>query len=93
MDEVIRRFLVFGKVQGVYFRHSTRLEARRLALRGIARNLPDGTVEVLAQGRGAAVEELRVWLRQGPAQARVDEVRESTPPGDSTPLPEGFVIL
>ena len=59
MDPVIRRFLVFGKVQGVYFRHSTRLEARRLLIRGIARNLPDGSVEVLAQGGTAAVEELR----------------------------------
>ena len=93
MDEVIRRFLVFGKVQGVYFRHSTRFEARRLALRGIARNLPDGTVEVLAQGTEAAVEELRVWLHQGPAQARVEEVRETTSPGDSMPLPEGFLVL
>ena len=56
MDPVVRRFLVIGKVQGVYFRHSTRLEARRLAIRGIARNLPDGSVEVLAQGDAAAVQ-------------------------------------
>ena len=50
MDEVIRRFLVFGKVQGVYFRHSTRQEAKRLAIRGSARNLPDGSVEVITAG-------------------------------------------
>ena len=55
MDEVIRRFLVLGRVQGVYFRHSTRLEANRLALRGIARNLPDGSVEVLVKGGAGAV--------------------------------------
>ena len=79
MDPVVRRFLVFGKVQGVYFRHSTRLEARRLALRGIARNLPDGSVEVLAQGDAAAVEELRLWLQHGPPDAQVVEVRESAP--------------
>jgi len=77
LDPVIRRFLVFGKVQGVYFRHSTRLEAQRLGLRGSARNLPDGSVEVLAQGAAAAVGELRAWLHRGPAQARVDEVRET----------------
>ena len=61
----------------MYFRHSTRLEALRLGLRGSARNLPDGSVEVLAEGAPAAVEELRAWLHRGPAQARVDEVRET----------------
>src|SRR3979490_983915 len=66
MDEVIRRVLVFGKVQGVYFRHSTRQEAKRLAIRGIARNLPDGSVEVIAQGDAAVIEELRAWLHRGP---------------------------
>ena len=92
MDPVIRRFLVFGKVQGVYFRHSARLEARRLAIRGMARNLPDGSVEVLAQGGAAAVEELRTWLQRGPAQARVDEVRE-TSPDEAEPIPDGFKVF
>ena len=92
MDPVIRRFLIFGKVQGVYFRHSTRLEARRLVIRGIARNLPDGSVEVVAQGSAAAVDKLRVWLQRGPAQARVDEVRE-TSPDEAEPLPEGFEVF
>jgi len=92
LDQVIRRFLIFGKVQGVYFRHSARLEARRRAIRGIARNLPDGSVEVVAQGGVAAVEELRLWLRRGPAQARVDEVRE-TSPDEAEPLPEGFEVF
>ena len=91
MDQVIRRFLVFGKVQGVYFRHSARLEAKRLDIRGIARNLPDGSVEVLAQGRAAAVEQLRVWLQRGPAQARVGEVCE-TVPGAAEPIPTGFEV-
>jgi acylphosphatase len=92
LDPVIRRFLIFGKVQGVYFRHSTRLEARRLVIRGIARNLPDGSVEVLAQGDAAAVEELRVWLRRGPAEARVDEVRE-TAPDQAQVIPKGFEVF
>jgi acylphosphatase len=76
MDEVIRRFLVMGKVQGVYFRHSARLEAKRLGLRGLARNLPDGSVEVLAQGSQSSVDALRQWLNRGPARARVETVRE-----------------
>jgi acylphosphatase len=92
LNAVVRRFFVFGKVQGVYFRHSTRLEARKLNIRGLARNLPDGSVEVLAQGAAAAVEELRGWLERGPAQARVDEVREM-PPGDIEPIPEGFEVF
>jgi acylphosphatase len=91
LDRVTRRFLVLGKVQGVYFRHSTRLEARRLAIRGIARNLPDGSVEVLAQGLACAVVELRAWLERGPPQARVDTVQE-VEVGDIDLLPEGFEV-
>jgi acylphosphatase len=92
MDEVIRRFLVVGKVQGVYFRHSTRLEANKLSIRGVARNMPDGSVEVLARGAAAAVEQLRVWLQRGPSHARVEEVRE-IPPDDVAPVPDGFDIF
>jgi len=65
-----------GQVQGVYFRHSTRREAERLALRGLARNLSDGSVEVIAQGAPEALESLRAWLHRGPPQARVESVRE-----------------
>ena len=76
MGEVIRRYRVTGKVQGVFFRHSARLEAERLGIRGAARNLPDGSVEVLVAGAAAALDELREWLRRGPPMARVDEVTE-----------------
>jgi acylphosphatase len=93
MEEVTRRFLVLGKVQGVYFRHSTRLEANKLSIRGVARNLPDGSVEVLARGGAAAIEQLRVWLQRGPVHARVDEVREMPPSDAATPVPEGFDIF
>jgi acylphosphatase len=92
VDPVTRRFLVFGKVQGVFFRHSTRLEANRLELRGTARNLPDGSVEVIARGAALAVEELRQWLHRGPAEARVDEVREAVP-DEAQPIPSGFKTL
>jgi acylphosphatase len=92
LDEVIRRFLVFGKVQGVFFRHSARLEAQRLDIRGIARNLPDGSVEVLAQGAPSAIEELWLWLHRGPPEAQVAEVRE-VPPGDASAIPRGFATL
>lgn len=68
------RFLVGGQVQGVWFRASTRDRAVALQLRGFARNLPDGRVEVLAIGDEEAVEELAQWLHYGPSQARVEEL-------------------
>ena len=73
---ITRRFLITGKVQGVYFRHSTRLQAERLGVRGVARNLPDGSVEVIAHGTPEAVENLREWLRRGPSGAQVAAVQE-----------------
>jgi acylphosphatase len=76
MDEITRRFRVTGRVQGVYFRHSARTEAKRLKVRGIARNLSDGSVEVVARGSPASVEALRQWLHRGPPAARVDVVSE-----------------
>jgi acylphosphatase len=71
---IARRFLIAGRVQGVYFRASTRAEAVRLGLTGWARNLDDGRVEVLAAGSVAGVAELASWLEQGPPAARVDSV-------------------
>jgi acylphosphatase len=76
VERVTRRFRITGKVQGVYFRHSTRKEAERLGLLGVARNLPDGSVEVIAQGAPEAVAHLRQWLERGPSMARVDGVQE-----------------
>jgi acylphosphatase len=84
---VTRRFLVTGKVQGVYFRHSTRVEAERLALRGVARNLPDGSVEVIAHGEAQGLEALHRWLQRGPAMARVTGVHESGSPAQHGPPP------
>jgi acylphosphatase len=68
------RYLVSGRVQGVYYRGATQLVARRLHLCGLARNLSDGRVEVIACGEPANLKELEHWLRQGPAHARVDDV-------------------
>jgi acylphosphatase len=77
------RFLVTGKVQGVFFRASTRIEADRLGLDGYARNLPDGRVEVLVVGAEDAVRELGQWLQRGPPQARVDTVECETGVADA----------
>lgn len=67
----VARFLVSGRVQGVFFRASTREQALALELRGHAVNLPDGRVEVVAAGPEDAVEALAGWLEVGPPMARV----------------------
>ncbi|MBL8899582.1 MAG: acylphosphatase [Planctomycetes bacterium] len=73
-----RRYRVEGRVQGVGFRWHTRERAQHLKLRGWVRNLPDGAVEVWAEGPDDALEALRTWLASGPAQARVLSVSEET---------------
>ena len=79
MDRAERcsRFLITGRVQGVFFRASTAREAERLGLKGWARNLPDGRVEVLALGPAARIAALAAWLAVGPPRARVDAVTET----------------
>jgi acylphosphatase len=86
---VSARFYVSGRVQGVFFRASARQEALRLGLRGYARNLSDGRVEVVACGTAEAVGELEQWLWQGPPAARVDEVVRSEHVGA---VADGFVV-
>jgi len=81
--DVATRFLVRGKVQGVFFRASTRDQACELGLRGHARNLADGRVEVLAAGSGEAIDALGRWLEHGPSQARVEEVQREVADPDS----------
>ena len=81
MDPTARRVLVSGVVQGVGFRHHTKLRARELGLAGWVQNLPDGRVEVWVEGAPALVDELVAWLRHGPPGARVQgcEAREVAP--------------
>ncbi len=68
------RFVVSGHVQGVGFRAATRSEALRRGVRGHARNLRDGRVEVIAFGSDEALDMLERWLQHGPDGARVQGV-------------------
>jgi len=70
-----QRHWVSGRVQGVFFRASTRQQALQLGLRGYAKNLPDGRVEVVAVGDSTALQALRQWLWQGPPAANVIDVQ------------------
>jgi acylphosphatase len=90
--QVLAKLKIHGRVQGVFFRQSTREKARELGLSGWVKNMPDGTVEALAAGPENVVNELIAWCEQGPAYARVDKVDVQVSKVDeahSEPLPDG----
>ena len=71
---VRRRVVVHGRVQGVFFRATTRDVARAAGVAGWVRNRPDGTVEAVFEGAPDAVDRLVAFARTGPDHARVDRV-------------------
>ena len=77
MAEIRIRLIIEGRVQGVWFRDSTRREAGRLGLTGWVRNRADGTVEVLAEGPEERVRQLVAWCHHGPPHAGVSRVHET----------------
>jgi acylphosphatase len=87
----IRRWVARGRVQGVGFRWFVWREAERLGLGGFARNLPDGTVEVVSQGPDEALDRLEQALRRGPSGARVDALDQLDVPAELE-VPNSFDI-
>lgn len=88
-EKVTRRLVARGRVQGVWFRESMRIEAERLGVAGWVRNRLDGSVEALLHGPPDRLEALLQWLRQGVPAARVDTIEVAgldTP----DPPPSGF---
>jgi len=72
---MVRRHLwVRGRVQGVWYRGSCAEQARALGISGWARNLPDGRVEIVAEGDPEALDKFVEWCRHGPPDARVTAV-------------------
>jgi acylphosphatase len=71
---VARRYIISGRVQGVGFRYFTEATAQREGVAGWVRNLPDRSVEVVAEGDADAVERFERAVRRGPPGARVDHV-------------------
>jgi acylphosphatase len=78
-----RRAIIHGRVQGVFFRDTTRREAASRGVSGWVRNRPDGTVEAVFEGDPAAVEAMLAFCREGPRGAQVDrvEVLDEKPEG------------
>jgi acylphosphatase len=87
---ICRKSLVSGRVQGVFYRATAAERARELGLRGYARNLPDGRVEVLACGDAKVVDEFVKWLWTGSAASKVTAVEVEAIDPQSIQLPEGF---
>ena len=77
--------LIHGRVHGVWFRETARRQAEALDLKGYARNRPDGTVEIEAEGDPAALDQLVAWCHQGPALAQV--ARVDVTPGEFRDYP------
>ena len=73
---ISRRFVVSGRVQGVGFRYFVTRAARYSGVVGIVRNLPDGSVEAIAEGSSDAIAKFRRQLESGPSSAHVDSVDE-----------------
>jgi acylphosphatase len=90
---VTTRFQVFGMVQGVGFRWFVARHARSLGLTGFARNLPNGSVEVMVDGPEDAMPALERLLRTGPANAQVDRVERSTEPRAIPPAGKSFDVM
>ena len=69
--------IVKGKVQGVFYRQSTREKAKELRITGSVKNLHDDTVEIIATGTPAQLNQLTEWCRQGPPRAIVTDLNIS----------------
>ena len=83
--KIARRYLIRGRVQGVGFRFFTEDAAAREGIAGWVRNLPDGGVEVAAEGEAESLARFEHAIRHGPRGARVDrfDANEDVPSGNS----------
>jgi len=74
---IARNIQVFGKVQGVFYRASTKQKADELELKGWVKNEADGSVSINVEGDEISVDEFVQWCRKGPLLAQVDQIKET----------------
>ena len=74
MSKKLYKIKVLGKVQGVYFRQSTKIQALQIGVSGWVKNLDDGSVFIHAEGNESQLNELVDWCKRGSATAKVDKV-------------------
>ena len=90
-DKVVcRRYLISGRVQGVFYRASAQQQAKQLGINGWVRNLHDGRVELFACGHPQDLNELEKWLQIGPDYAKVSNIEVINENPDF--LPEAFQV-
>lgn len=80
-----------GRVQGVFFRHTARIRAEKLNLKGLVRNENDGSVTIIAEGEEEALQKFLEWCRKGPPLSRVYEIK--TEWQEATGEFDGFEII
>ena len=90
LEVICRKYVVGGRVQGVFYRATVARYARDLQITGYAKNLPDGRVEVLACGSEAALQELlkRLWIGSSASKVTSVEVADATTAGG---IPADFI--
>jgi len=69
------QIIISGRVQGVWFRHNTNIAGNKLGLKGFVRNLPDGNVEVIAEGNEEKIQQMINFCKTGPEGSYVEDVK------------------
>lgn len=82
---------IYGRVQGVFFRRNAKIEADRLGIGGWVRNDADGSVEIMAGGEKASLDQFVKWCKKGPPFSRVEKVEVDFPKTEEDF--EGFEII
>lgn len=72
--------IITGRVQGVFFRHFSQREAQKLWIKGLVKNLPDGSLYIEAEGEEKNLEKFTEWCRKGPRFAQVEQIKTSESP-------------
>jgi acylphosphatase len=87
---ICKKCLIAGRVQGVFYRGSAAQRARELGVRGYARNIADGRVQVLACGNAKSVQQFIEWLWIGSSASKVTAVEVADEVCNPAALPQGF---